>query len=958
MKAAAVQSTVIRRALTGLVAVVMLALCGCTPTKNNAWTRNYQAFITRYNVYYNGDIHEKETLEEMEQKYEDDYSRTLYVHPASARSNPDAPQPTGNFDRSIEKAQKAIQTRSIKRRPAPRRNNTSDPAYKEWRKREEYNPFLHNAWLMMGRAQYYNGDFAGAASTFYYISRHFPWLPSTVTEARIWQARCYVDMGWLFEAENILSKIKPDEVGSKSVRGVYDMTYASFWLRSGEPAKAVPYLEGAVKAASGAQKTRLRYLLGQALALAGDRDAAYREFGKVAGASGAPYRTRFNARIRQSEVYTGSDIEKEIKSLRAMTRYDSNSEYLDQVYYAIGNIYLARGDTARAIENYTTAVEKSTRNGLDKAIAETALANLYFQLRKYVKAQEYYASAIPVLPQSYPDYKTLSRRSTVLDRLAVFAQNVELQDSLLRLAAMPEEQRMKIIEGIIADLERQKKEEEETQRREEYLAAQDSRGNSNLTPTSSAAAPSGFTLNNDKSWYFYNQTVRNAGKAEFQRRWGSRKLEDNWRRRNKNTFADEYGKTEADNSGDDTPLSDSGNDGDDAVGKDSQAPPVKSDDPLSPEYYLAQIPFTEAEQANARDIIQEGLYNMGLILKDDLEDYGVASVEFERLLREYPDNVFRLDIYYNMYLMCAREHKTDEAEKWRSLILSDFPDSKYGMAMRDPLYLEKLAGMDAAQEELYSRTYEAYLANRNEEVHEAYHRMVEDYPLSRIMPKFMFLHALAYVTERRPDDFVSVLRDIVSRYPDSDVSPLAAAWMQGIASGRKLHEGAANIRGMVWDTRLAADSMAVESADSIAFTIDPASPQLVVLLYPTDKVNANALLYDVAYFNFNTFTVKDFDLEQMNFGMLGILIVSGFDNQAQVDRYRRIMAESDLLDLPSDVRIIDISKDNFDRLLHGGGSFEQYIRFINDSGYDSLESFEDSPEDTPEIPLTPIPYSQ
>ena len=136
-------------------------------------SRFYQAFTTRYNVYYNGDEHYKETIKAMEKNYEDDYSSLVYLHPAEAYNNPKAPQPQGDFKRSIEKAQKAIQLHSIKKRPKKKSGKGKDPKYKEWMKREEYNPFLHNAWMMMGRSQYLNGDFLGAASTFYYTSKLF-----------------------------------------------------------------------------------------------------------------------------------------------------------------------------------------------------------------------------------------------------------------------------------------------------------------------------------------------------------------------------------------------------------------------------------------------------------------------------------------------------------------------------------------------------------------------------------------------------------------------------------------------------------------------------------------------------------------------------------------------------------------------------------------------------------------
>ena len=171
--------------IVALIAMLTV-LSGCSLRKNTAATRKYQAFITRYNIYYNGDEHYKETLKQMETNYEDDYSQLLFAHPADARRDESAPQPSGDFTRSIEKAQKAIQLRSIKKKPAKKAGKSSDPAYKAWMKRDEYNPFLHNAWMMMGRSQYNNGDFLGAAATFYYITRHFSWLPATVTEARIW----------------------------------------------------------------------------------------------------------------------------------------------------------------------------------------------------------------------------------------------------------------------------------------------------------------------------------------------------------------------------------------------------------------------------------------------------------------------------------------------------------------------------------------------------------------------------------------------------------------------------------------------------------------------------------------------------------------------------------------------------------------------------------------------------
>lgn len=911
------------------IVLTAVAFSACSLKKNTAASRNYTAFITRYNIYFNGDTHYKETLAEMERAYEDDYSQMVFMHPVEAKSDPKAPQPTGNFDRSIEKAQKAIQLRSIKKRPAKKSGKANDPAYKAWMKREEYNPFLHNAWLMMGRGQYYNGDFLGAASTFFYISKHFKWLPNTVTEANLWQARSYCGLDWLFEAETILNRIKPEELTNKTLKGLYNYTYADWCIRSGEYEKSIPYLKEAILYAKGPQKTRLNFLLGQVYSRLGRKTEAYEAFKKAGSASSASYRTKFNARIKQSEVYTGENIEPEVKALKRMTRYDRNAEYLDQVYYAIGNLYLSRGDTLQAIENYKLAAEKSKRNGIDKAISQITLGQLYYTRHEYDLAQPCFAEALPLLPEDYPDYALLKRRSDVLDELAVYSQNVTLQDSLLRLSAMSEEDRMKVINRIIDDLKKKEKEEAEAAAREEYLAEQAAKGNT----LNSTNAPQSFTLNSDDSWYFYNAATRNAGKTDFQKRWGSRKLEDDWRRRNKSSFdMNDFGS----NDEDDDEAKDAGEEGKETSPETPEEKEAKEheNDPHFPEYYLKQIPATDEERMVSNDVIQEGLYNMGVILKDKLEDYPAAASEFGRLLTRYPDNVYRLDTYYNLYLMYMREGRTADAERYRQLIISDFPDSKYGQAMRDPRYLDNLKAMDSQQEGMYERAYEAYLANRNDQVHNAYNEMVAKFPMSKLMPKFMFLHALAYVTEKKPEEFQSTLKSLLELYPETDITPLASSYLKQMARGRQLQSSGSNMRGMLWDLRLTNDTTMTGDPDAPAqFELNPDNEQYLVLLFPTDSVSSNQLLFDIARHNFTSFVVKDFDLEQMNFGRLGLLIIKGFTNMNELNHYRRVMADDTRLQIPRQVRPVIISAKNFETLIKEGRSFEEYFRYLEEQNY-------------------------
>ena len=257
-------------------------------------------------------------MKEMETDYEDDYTKQIYIHPAEAYQYPTSPQPSADFTRTVEKMQKAIRLHSIKKKPKKKSGKGRDPKYKEWMKREEYNPFLHNAWLMMGRAQYMKGDFMTAAATFHYTAGHFKWLPEVVTEARLWEAQCYNALEWTADAENIISRIKDKDLTSGKLHDLYDLSMANYHIKVDSADRALPYLARAIDHAGGAQKVRLRFLYGQLCEKSGRQADAYIAFKKVSGANSATYRTKFNARIKQSEVYTGSDIEKEVKSLRSM----------------------------------------------------------------------------------------------------------------------------------------------------------------------------------------------------------------------------------------------------------------------------------------------------------------------------------------------------------------------------------------------------------------------------------------------------------------------------------------------------------------------------------------------------------------------------------------------------------------------------------------------------------------
>ena len=160
------------------------------------------------------------------------------------------------------------------------------------------------------------------------------------------------------------------------------------------------------------------------------------------------------------------------------------------------------------------------------------------------------------------------------------------------------------------------------------------------------------------------------------------------------------------------------------------------------------------------------------------------------------------------------------------------------------------------------------------------------------------------------------------------MTSMASDMLGYLKAGRKLNSGGGNTRAMLWETRLTTDESAATPGGTPAkFDLDPNKPQLLVLAFPLDSINPNQLLFEVARHNFSSFVVKDFDLEQMNFGNVGLLIIKGFANMKELEHYRTVMARDKDLVLAPEVRPIMISDANFKLLLQEGRSFEEYFRF-------------------------------
>ncbi|MDR1562511.1 MAG: hypothetical protein LBS54_05435 [Dysgonamonadaceae bacterium] len=915
-------------------AMALVCLISCTSSKNTSGTRWYHAFNTRYNIYFNANTAYQEAAKTQIEQFTamENYSDYLLFHPVSATGK-EKSTTGGPFNRPIEKSVKAIKLHSIQTRPERDNSKRSSIDYKAFMKLKEYNPFLHNAWMMMARSQFFNGDFLESASTFSYIANLYDTQPEISIPAKIWKARCYNEMGWFYDAENILTKIDSVSLSRKQA-DLYATVYADYLIKQKRYEESVPFLISSIKAEKNKlQRNREKYLLGQIYASSNNKAMAYKTFGEVSGAI-VPYILQLNSRIRQTEVFPDNNITKISKRLQRMARSGKNKEYLDMVYYALGNVYMTVPDTLKALENYEKGVKESKRGGIDKAMNQIQLGDIYFTQRKYVNAQPNYSEALAQLKKEDRDYPRVSKRSEVLDALVIHVQAVELQDSLQRLSRMTEEERLAVVNKIIADLIKKEKEEQEKADMEEYQSQRQSMQSERQSQLRQKQPPT-VAPPSDGEFYFYNQQAVTTGKNAFRQKWGQRKLEDDWRRRNKIKAFDDLGEQE------ELPADSitGQQEGDELLSQDS-IPAVTEDkvselseDPHDPNFYLQQIPLTEEDIEASNLIIQDGLYNMGVIYKDILEDYSLAIETLDSLNIRFPENETKLDAYHHIYLIYWKLGDMAMADIYKQKIRAEFPDSELAIAMADPDYEYNQKMMNVIQDSLYSQTFAAYEEGNISQIRLNYDTFSAKYTQSALMPKFMFLNALTYARPEETDTFKIFLKQLIDKFPNEDVSLLAADMMKGFQRGLILASSGDNMmtRGSIFNLRFGAslDSLGVDT--TLIFTAEIDTPHKLLLLYPKGSVNENLLLFNVAGFNFGNFQVNDFELTLAEAGNVGMLRIDGFGSMEQVMQYYdMIVGENGYIDrIEEAVIIVPISGANYETLMKGK-SLEEYMNFFEE----------------------------
>lgn len=885
--------------------IVLFFLAGCSTEKNTALSRRYHNLTAHYNVYYNGRESLRKGIEKIDNSVEDDYSKILPLFKSSIPSTGNAAG--SDMDNAIMKASKLIQSHSITKKPKRRKHRSQ--SYIKFASRDEFNDWIDDAYILMGQAYFYKHSYSSAAENFSYVVRKFKDDPSRYT-AYVWLIRTYTEMERYVEAYEIIQQMQTDQNFPKRLDAELAVATADYYARQNSYTEGIPFLTIAVKQTGRkADRVRYKYVLAQWYQETGNTEKASAMFREVASMN-PPYRMAFNAHINAAGTFSGTgDAEKMKKELRKMLRDKKNADFRDQIYYAIGNISMKEGNREQAIQEYTKSASLSLNNLYQRALSCLTLAEIYFDEPSYKKAQSYYDSAMVVIDNKYPNYQQISERHKSLTRLTDNIYMVEREDSLQRLAAMDDGARNALIDKWIKDVFEKEKlakqmESQQLMNRSFY------RQNESRFGLSQQQQGAG--------WYFYSPTTVAYGKVEFERLWGKRKLEDNWRRSDKRTVSEEEDEGEQD-----SVL--------------TTGPAVKKiTDPKNREFYTQNLPINDSLLAQSHLRIRTALYNEGRIFKTDFNDIPRSIEAFEDLNKRYPDNTYTLSSWFELWDLYTKENNQEKADYYKSQVVARFPDSKYAKYLLNPNYFIELEERADSVNRLYHQAFLDFRSGKYADAGKITDQIMAMNPDSTLVPKVKFIQTIAQGTASGREVFGQLLTGYIGTYPKAEPKALAEKILKLIQDSSLVDYqklvASGYLNDQIQNRELLINKEKEADEFQGKFSYDEELLHYYVIAYPkTAAVDLNRLKFDIANYNIDHYTKYDFDVEMQNLNSNSSLLIvrSLTDKEQALIYFRSIIKKREVFEALKDVKYVNfvVSSTNF-RQITSDKDYAEYLKFF------------------------------
>ena len=867
--------TIITAALIGL-------LFSCSTKKNTPIRRVYHNITAYYNALYNANDAMKSAMDKMIKNENPNYSKILNIFPYA---NPKmASKVSGEMQRVLVKSSKVIKKHSITVKPKKRKKNKP----REFYELPEYCKYVDDAYMLLGKASFFKRDIYAGIETFQYIIKQYSMMPVKY-QGELWMAKSYIELKKYKKAKEFLDLIEGDNTFPKEYNKELFLTIADYYLRQYKFPKTIEYLKKAILLTKKkTEKYRYTYILAQISQEQGDKNQAYKNY-SIVMRKNPDYQMVFNAQINMAQLYNssqGSSVELE-KDLLNMLKDFKNKDYLDQIYYALASIQKSKQNIPKALEYYKKSAQLSTKNKYQKGISYLAIADIFFAKPKYEKAQLYYDSTIMSLPKDYRNYKKINNKSKNLNELVKYIKIITRQDSLQKVAAMSPNARIALIDNIIKQLIEKEKAQKQKEQMERMASLNQQETN--------------VPFNQGGKWYFYNATTVSMGEATFKQKWGERKLEDHWRRSNKEIVSNE----------DDN--------------KDTQVDSTRITDNKKREFYLQDVPLTDSAIKISDSIIIKAFFSLANIYQTKLDNLKKAAETIVRLNKKYPKHDKIVRAYYNLYKIYNTLNDEQQSSYYYNLIINKYPNSVFAKIMTNPEYVKQLLQKNRQSEFLYKTTYRLFINNKYKQVISNCEKAESEYPNSELTPKFNLIKTFAEGKLADSITYVKLLKKYIKNYPKADEINYAKDVLSYYLTGHEAPKGVVKKK-----EKTLKDSTITEIKAN--YTMNEKENHLYVTIVDTRRTSANKIKFNLSNFNIDYYSILSFKVSDYiysaNYQLISVEPFSAWFNAMNYFESINYVDEV-FASIPKKNYIqFVISKSNLQKLLKTK-ALNQYLVFFN-----------------------------
>ncbi len=687
-----------------------------------------QNLTAHYNILYNAGELLNESERNIKQAYIDNYDRVISVYrePSEILSQPELKK----LDDAILKANTIANEKS-------------------------HSKYVDDAYFLIGKANHFKSNFYNAVEFFNYVYSNYPAQKEIRQASLAWKARSLIASDRLEEAEaTIDSALKYIRTEKKSVSDIYAVS-AQLHIYAKQDIEAIRLLKLAVQHTKVKQnKIRWTYLTAQLQEISEQHDEAIQNYSKVLK-SNAPFEMAFNAYLSRINLKTelSGDTSGRTKLISALLKDEKNKDFADQIYYQIANSFKNAQQTEKAIENYKISVVKSTKNLNQKALSYLQLAEIYLKQSDFLNAKAYYDSTLTTLPKVHPDYALIKKKADNLELLADRLSIIAREDTLQMIAGLSESERELKIESLL---------------KQEELKARLKLTQGNNSPASQNQI-SGIT--GDSKFYFNNEMAIKQGMLDFKKRWGSRKLEDNWRRSQKSAADIANIPVPEQNGGADPFLQ-------------LNSIPVSINTDSLRKSFMESVPLTALKKSISDQKIAAAMYDVASYYREVALDTAEAVKTYEQLLKRFPGNSNKPAVYYNLYRLYLNVNQT-RSDEYKNILLNQYSASPFARTILDPEYSQKNDEKQLAFNRLYNETYDRYTERKYVEVINSIDKFISGGTDKRSSAQLDYLRALALGHTQKLNMLETAFKEIVKAYPDEKlIVPLVKGHLVFIDTNR------------------------------------------------------------------------------------------------------------------------------------------------------------------------------